>query len=463
MNAINEYLDPTACPEERPSMDSMSESTRALHRDIDDNARRLGAPCLHPEDRTIQLDLLGSERMAQWQEGKVAFLFEGEGCWSELPQVYARYGTEPTLSLLQALKALEGAHSAVAVDCGMQAVALLTDVLMSAGDHAVVMRQVYNKSAKYIQYTAERLGGSVTIVEDGDLSALGAAIHEKTKMVFAETFTNPLMRAQDPRALGETIAKSEARPALVLDTTIATPWAFQAPALSFPGVAFVVGAGTKALAGQDRDLFGYIASNDAERMNQVMDLMAMRGGILDWRRAEAIVSDLALAKENHLKRCRAAVRIASFLDRHPRVESVYHPSLPSHPDRSAIDACYHGDRLGSLLSFSVTEEAQARKLSDAIATCVAIRYALSFDGLVSKVNHHRTVSEYFTPEAALKTARIDRLVRIGVGLEASDDLIACLNWALHHGQHLPEEALASWRTERLAQLSGSAKPTSPST
>jgi len=80
------------------------------------------------------------------------------------------------------------------------------------------------------------------------------------------------------------------------------------------------------------------------------------------------------------------------------------------------------------------------------------RYALSFDGPATKVNHHRTVSEYFTPEDVMARAGIDRLVRLGIGLEAADDLIACLNWTLHHEHAVTSEALDAWRAARAEAL-----------
>jgi len=76
------------------------------------------------------------------------------------------------------------------------------------------------------------------------------------------------------------------------------------------------------------------------------------------------------------------------------------------------------------------------------------RYALSFDGLATKVNHHRTVSEYFTPAEQLADLGIDRLIRIGVGIEDADDVIACLNWTLHHERDVSSEDLVAWRTVR---------------
>jgi cystathionine beta-lyase/cystathionine gamma-synthase len=450
---MTSYLDPSGCPAERPPRASMAAETRALHDALDAHARRAGVAYLNPDSPTVQLDLLGSARVIAWQEGKAEFLFGGDACWSELPHLYARYGTTATRALIDELKRLEHASCALALDSGMQATALVLDALMAPGGHAVLMRQVYNKTRVYLDWMAQRLGGAVTIVDDGDHAALDAAIRPATRLVFAETFTNPLVRAQDVPALGALVRAARAKaPAikLVIDDTIATPWGLRAPVLDHADV--VVGSGTKALGGADTDLWGYVATRDATIGNAVMDLVAMRGGILDWRRATAILAGLPAASAAHARRSATATRVATFLASHPRVEHVFHPSRPDHPDAAAIAAGYA--RPGSLLSFRVrgASEDETRHVADVLATTAIVRYALSFDGLATKVNHHKTVSEYFTPDDQLRRLGFDRLIRLACGVEAPDDLCAALNWALHHAGAIRAEDLAAWQAARAAEL-----------
>lgn len=451
MSAVTAWADPSGCPAEPPPLSRMAASTRALHEGLDAHARRAGIPYLHPDEPTVQLDLLGSADVIAWQEGKAAFLFAAEGCWSELPPLYARYGTGPTGALIARVKTLEGASAALVVDSGMQATALVFDALMTPGDHAVLCRQIYNKTRSYMQWLADRIGGAVTIVDDGDLAALAAAITPATRVVFAETFTNPLVRAQDIPGLVRVVRAARESGAhdlrLVVDDTIATPWAFTAPLLA-QGVDVVVASGTKALSGTDRDLWGYIATNDTPTANAVMDLVAMRGGILDWRRATAILDGLDAAGEAHTRRCDTAERLAAFLATHPRVSEVFHPSLPTHPDAAIVARDYV--RTGSLLSFRVADadETATRHVADVLAMTTVVRYALSFDGLATKVNHHQTVSEYFTPVEQLRRNGFDRLIRLAVGLEDADDLIAALNWALHHAASTSAADVTAWQGAR---------------
>ena len=451
MSELAPWLDPAACPADRPPLARMSTATRELHAALDARARADGVAWLHPERRTIQRDLLGSPNVVAWQEAKLAFTIRGDGAWSELPHLYARYGTPGTAALIAELRALEGARCAFVTDCGMQAFALVTDALLAAGGHAVVMRQVYNKTKTFLEWTARRIGATLSFVDDGDHAALAAAITPATRFVFAETFTNPLVRAQDIGALVTTIRERNPATRLVIDSTIATPWAFRTPLLA-RGVGVVIGSLTKGLGGQDRALGGYIATDDADLGNQLMDLIAMRGGILDEERARAVVEGMPAARDRHARRCATAARVAAFLAAHPRVERVFSPSLRDHPDAAVIARDYV--RTGSIVAFRVrdADELRHRHIADVLASTAVPRYALSFDGLATKINHHRTVSEYFTPDDVVARAGIDRLIRIAVGLEDADDLVACLNWTLHHERHVTTADLDAWRAARSADL-----------
>jgi cystathionine gamma-synthase len=455
MARLGAYLDPHTCPAEPPPLAAMAERTRSLHEAIDANIRASKCAVLHPDSPTVQLDMFGSSEVIAWQEGKAAFLFMGEGCWSELPPLYARYGTSDTRALILRMRQIENARAVVLADSGMQATALVIDSLMRPGSHAVLMRQVYNKTRTYLEHISGRLGGSVTIVDDGDYATLREAVRPESTLMLCETFTNPLMRAQDPQMLGRIV--SEARSVakglkLVIDSTIATPWGMKQPLLDVPGVSGVVASGTKALGGQDRDLWGYLATNDVDLANQVMDLTAMRGGILDWRRARAILAGLDHAEHAHARRCESASRVAAFLAAHPRVERAFHPSLADHPDAAVVAA--HYARSGSIVSFRVkdADERSTRQLADVLAMTVVMRYATSFDGLATKVNHHKTVSEYFTPADRLARDGFDRLIRLGIGVEEADDLCAALNWMLHHGTSITSERIAEWQRSRRREL-----------
>lgn len=452
---MQDYLDPTGCPNEPPAIQKMTPATRLLHAAIDAASKKRGVPYLHPEDPSIQLDLLGSRHMITWQESKSAALFAGESCWSELPQIYGRYGVESTRQLIGKVRQLEDASAVVLTDCGMQACAFILDVLVQPRSHAIVMRQVYNKTKKHLEWLCNRSNATFEVINDGDLDALEAAVQPQTTVIFAETYTNPLTRALDPEALSALILRLREKRArrlrLVLDNTIASPWGVKRPLLAFDGIDVVVASGTKSLGGQDRDLWGYVASHNYDILNEIMDLQATRGGILDWRRASVIVDGLEESSAAFKQRCASAERVAGFLASHPRVAEVFHPSLPQHPD--AVIVRKHYALPGSLLSFRIPgDEDTARHFADVLATCVVPRYALSFDGLTTKINHHPTVSEYFTPEDELKRCGFDRVLRLGVGLEAPEDVMACLNWALWNHDKVAAATVLAWQEQREKDL-----------
>ena len=449
---IRKYLDPSSSPIARPPLECMAEATQSLHESIDQATKRCGIPYLHPEGPSIQLDLLGSQRMTQWQEDKAQLMFTAAGCWSELPQVYSRYGAEFTRRLIGEVRTLEGAAGAIVTDSGMGACALLFDVLVRNGSHSVFSRQLYNKTRHYLDWLSNQVAASITIVDENDYEGLERAVCQDTTLLFVETYSNPLLRAVDPARLGSLVERCRNEGAhklvAIVDNTVASPWGLKSSLLTFPGIDVVVASGTKALGGQDRDMWGYIASDRIDLLNEVMDLQAMRGGILDWRRAEAILAGLPAAQEHFSSRCSSASTVAQFLHQHPRVSTVFHPALQDHPDKEAVSRYY--DLPGSLLSFRIrgASEEDTKHFADVLATCTVLRYALSFDGLCTKVNHHRTVSEYFTPEEELKRSGFDRLIRLGIGVEAPQDIMACLNWALWHFEEVTPDEVVEWQEQR---------------
>ena len=454
--SLDDYQDPTSCPFERPAIDKMCEDTRNLHTQIDAFAKQHGQRWLHPNSPTLTQDLLGGRQMQDWQERKGAMSMLGEDCWSKLPQVYGRYASAPGLKLIEAVCKLENAKAAVVTDCGMQATAITMDTLLKPGAHAIISRQVYNKSKAYLDWSAPRLNLRPEVVDAITPETIREKATAETVMVFAETFTNPLMHALDLQALSDVVVEMRQEQAprlrLVIDNTIATPWGVNTPILDLPGIHLVVSAGTKALGGEDKDMWGYIASNVMDLINPCMDTQAMRGGILSWRCAEVIHQGLEQAESHFEKRCASAKQVVNFLLSHPKVSEVFHPSVPDHPHRSIIDAQYKAE--ASLLSFRIDglDEEQTGHFCDVLAMTVVPRYALSFDGLVTKLNHHKTVSEFYAPGPLLRKQGIDRLVRLGVGTEDPTDIIACLNWALWHFESISTVEVEAWQDSRMADL-----------
>jgi cystathionine beta-lyase/cystathionine gamma-synthase len=432
----------------------MEAATVDLHEAIDANIRSFGWGYLSPEGESVITDLMGSGRMVDWQERKAAATFLSSSCWSELPQVYGRYGGRCSVELVRRVKALESAEAAVVTDSGMAAAAVLFDALLEPGDHVIAARGIYNKTRACLSWLERRMGIEATWIGDEEIDGLLDFVTERTRIIIVEIFTNPLTRAFDPRTLASLAREGRTRSPrlrLVVDDTIVSPWGVRAPLLE-AGVDFVIASGTKALDGRDRNMWGYVASNRVEEMNACMDVLAMRGGALDEMRSRSVLSGLERAHRRFEIRCQGAREVASFLDRHPAISAVHHPSLASHPDREIVERCY--TLPGSLVSFRLANagDPATRHFCDVLAMTGVVRYALSFDGLVSKVNHHRTVSEYFTAEAEVERLGVDRLVRFAMGLEATRDVIACLDWALAEHPRISEAEVLAWQRDRASGL-----------
>ncbi len=451
MRDTSSYSDPEHCPSEPPRPEGFSEYTRRLHGDIDGHARSLGEPVLTPDGDSVSYDLFSSQNIVAWQERKSEAVFSDDDCWAELLPIYGRYGQHALQRYGASLATLYDVRVALATCSGMTAVSTVLESFVEPGSEAVLVGQVYNKTRSLLETMTERLGGRLHRVAYNDVDALKGVLDRRTALVMVETFTNPHMRALDLAGLRGALTKHP-QTLLVVDDTIATPWGPRHSLLGEGGADIVVGSGTKALAGNDSATSGYIVSGRAELLNACMNTLATRGGLLDARTAEALLAGLETAEQRHQLRCDSASEVASFLAAHPRVGDVYHPSLADHPDRNVIERDYA--RTGSLLSFRLSEPGEdvAKAVCDALAYTGVFRYALSFDGLVSKVNHHRSVSEYFTPEEVCRASDLHGLIRLGIGTESSTDLIACLNWALWHGASLDEAKRAEWERERRQTL-----------
>ncbi len=427
--ALAPWLDAATCPPTPPPRGLWEARTRALH-DAVDAAADADGRWLHPEGDTVQQDLGSHDTVEAWQEAKAAFLFGAEGCWSSLEPLYARYGAPQTRALVGALAEAYGGVGAVVTDSGMSAMGLLADALVTPGAHVVVVGEVYNKTRSLLRWAAERVGGAFDEVADAD--ALPAALRPATRLVMGELVSNPLGEVLDAVAVLAAVRASSPDARVVVDDTLVTPWGARTPLLDL-GVDVVTGSLTKALSGDDRTLGGYVVSRRSELLNRVMDLQALRGGVLDRRRAGAVAAGLEPARARFARRCASANLLARWLAAHPRVERVHHPSTTGGALAEALLVA--APMPGSVVSFRVRDldDAGHRALADRIGGQGLVRVALSFDGLVTKVNHHRTVSEYFTAPAELRRRGLDRLVRLGVGVEDPATVAAVIGWALAVG------------------------------
>ena len=445
-----------------PSLDEASAHTQRLHKSINAYGQQCGYPYLNPESPTVQIDLFHGDRVADWQNAKASAAMLGTTSSSTLDPIYARYATHETNQLIKSICRIENCAAALVTDSGMQACALIMDALIRPGSHIIMSEQVYAKTKSFLEWTAARMDIEFSYVNHLTADVLNRDVMPNTTLVLGETFSNPLMRALDLKGLSDTVVALRKNQApglrLVIDHTISTPYGSKSPMLDYPGIDAVLTAGTKAMGGHDQDIWGYVASNRIGLINTLADLQSMRGGVLSWRSAKSINRHLGGTEALFKQRCASASEVVEFLEKHPEVEEVFHPSSPRYVDSQIAQSQYKLH--GSLLSFRLKnagDEHQVSHFCNVLAATTLFRYALSFDGLVSKVNHHTTVSEFFTPPGKLRSLNIDRLVRLAIGTEDSQDLKRALNWALENWQKISISDAAEFADQRAARFQDNSK------
>ncbi len=335
---------------------------------------------------------------------------------------YGRYGNPTVRELEQRLAALEGAEDAVAFASGMAAISTAVLALAKAGDHIVLFRDCYRRTRQLVTGTLSRFGIEHTIVPPGDLDALDRAIQKNTRVVLSESPTNPFLHCVDLEKLAE-VARSHGRIRTIVDATFATP--INCRPLSF-GVDLVVHSATKYLSGHN-DVLGGLVAGSSSLVSLLRDARGVLGGVMDPHAAFLIGRGLKTLGVRVERQNTAALAIARFLESHPAVGRVYYPSLASHPSHAIADAQMRGG--GGVVSFVVRGGRDAA--SRVVDRCTIARIAPSLGGVETLVEQPAIMSYFELGERELAELEIDpALIRLAVGLEDADDLIADLAQAL---------------------------------
>src|SRR5204862_534050 len=333
---------------------------------------------------------------------------------------YARTRNPTREALERNIAALEGGLHGFAFGSGLAALDAVMK-LLSAGDHVVSGENVYGGSHRQMTHIWSRMGITFTFVDGGDSQAVAAAVTPNTKIVYAETPTNPMMRLCDLAATGEIARK--ARALFVVDNTFATPY-FQQP-LEF-GADIVLHSTTKYLNGHS-DMVGgmLVATRDdvAERLGFIQNSSGAVPWPFDCWLALRGTKTLALRMRQHDANGR---RIADWLTRHPKVSQVYYPGLPSHPQHDL--ACRQMSGFGGMISIELGSVERARRL---VERTKIFALAESLGGVESLIGHPASMTHASVPPAMRRAMGLtDSLVRLSVGIEVVDDLIADLEQAL---------------------------------
>ncbi len=385
--------------------------TRASEQDL---TRRFGTRAVHAGQ--IPDPLAGAVMTPIYQTS--TYIQEGLGRHKGFEYARTR---NPTREVLERnVAALEGARHGFAFSSGLAALDAVMK-LLSAGDHVVSGENVYGGTHRQMTHIWARLGLTFTFVDGGDPAQIAAAVTPATKLVYAETPTNPMMRLCDLAAAGDIARRAKAL--FVVDNTFATPF-FQRP-IEF-GADIVLHSTTKYLNGHS-DMVGgiLVAQRDdlADRLAFIQNSSGAVPGPFDCWLAMRGTKTLALRMRQHDSSGR---RIAEWLSHHPRVRRVYYPGLPSHPQHALAARQMSG--FGGMISLELGDVAFARRFVERTRI-----FALgeSLGGVESLVGHPASMTHASVPASMRQAMGLtDSLVRLSVGIEDVEDLIADLDQAL---------------------------------
>jgi cystathionine beta-lyase/cystathionine gamma-synthase len=343
-----------------------------------------------------------------------------EGLGKHKGYEYARTQNPTRAALERNIAALEGAKFGFAFASGMAAIDA-TLRLVKAGEHVIVSDNTYGGTFRLFTRILSNYNVEFDFVDTSDAMNVEAAIKPNTKMVFIETPTNPVMIVSDLKGISEVAHRVGAR--VVCDNTFMSPY-LQRP-LEF-GVDIVVHSTTKYLNGHSDGIGGIVVLNNEEDANWLGFVQNSAGAILSPLDAWLVMrgtKTLALRMEQHDKSGRA---VAAFLEEHPKVKRVYYPGSASHPQHELARRQQHG--FGGMVAFDVGSLSAARTVLESVKLCTL---AESLGGVETLISHPATMTHASVDTAKRERLGItDGLVRISVGLEDTDDIIADIDEAL---------------------------------
>ena len=340
--------------------------------------------------------------------------------------VYSRFSNPNFTILERRLAALEGTTGCIATGSGMGAILLLFMSLLKAGDHVVCSQSVFGSTIKLLQTEFGKFGVQSSFVSQTDVHAWRAAIQPNTRLLFAETPTNPTIEVCDIRALAD--LAHDAGALLVVDNCMCSP-ALQQP-VKF-GADIVMHSGTKFLDGQGRVNAGALCASQELVEGKFAPMMRSAGISVSPFNAWIVAKGLETLAVRVKAQSEAALQLAQWLEAHPAVARVYYPGLKSHPQHALAMAQQSGSG-GAVLSFDVKGRSSmddaARVAAFAVIDATRVcSIAANFGDVRSIITHPASTTHGRLTEAQRQAAGITQaMIRLGVGLEHLDDLKADL-------------------------------------
>ncbi len=333
--------------------------------------------------------------------------------------VYSRF-SNPNLTIMERrLAALEGTSGCIATGSGMGAILLMFLALLKAGDHVVCSQSVFGSTIKLLQGEFAKFGVESTFVSQTDLAQWKAAIKPNTRLLFAETPTNPMTEVCDIQALADMAHNAGAL--LAVDNCMCSP-ALQQP-VKF-GADIVMHSGTKFLDGQGRVNAGALCATQVMVDEKFLPVMRSGGLSLSPFNAWVVAKGMETLSVRMKAQSDNSLQLAQWLEQHPAVARVYYPGLPSHPQYELAMKQQSGSG-GAVLSFDVKGGREPSfAVIDATQVC---SIAANFGDVRSIITHPATTTHGRLTEAQRQAAGIGQgMIRMGVGLEHIEDLKADL-------------------------------------
>ena len=333
---------------------------------------------------------------------------------------YGRYGNPTVASFEQRLAALEGAEACISTASGMSAILMMCMGLLKAGDHVVCSHSMFGSTIKLIGTDLAKFGVESTFVSQTDVAAWQAAIKPTTKLLFAETPTNPLTEVCDIRALADIAHNAGAL--LCLDNCFATP-ALQLPMAL--GADIVMHSGTKYLDGQGRVMAGALCASQELVTKTFLPVLKSAGMTLAPFNAWVVLKGLETLDIRMQAQSARALQLAQWLQDHPAVARVHYPGLASHPQHALAMAQQSGSG-GAVLSFELkagdAEQARARAFH-VLDSLQVMSLSTNLGDTKTLMAHPASTSHGRLTEAQRQTAGVVQgLIRVAVGLEHLDDI-----------------------------------------
>ena len=335
---------------------------------------------------------------------------------------YARLGNPTVASMEVRLAALEGAEACIATSTGMSAILLMCLGLLKSGDHVICSHSMFGSTIKLIGSEFAKFGVQTTFVSQTQVAEWKAAIQPNTRLLFAETPTNPLTEVCDIKALAEIAHAGHAL--LVVDNCFATP-ILQRPLEM--GADLIVHSGTKYLDGQGRVMAGALCGSKALIDDVFGPVMRSAGMTLSPFNAWVVLKGLETLGIRMKAQSEQTMALAQWLEAQPQVARVFYPGLKSHPQHALAMAQQSGMG-GAVLSFEVKSQVPEQGRENAFKVMNAMRtvsLCTNLGDVKTLVAHPASTSHGRLTEAQRQVAGIQQsLIRVAVGLEHLDDLKA---------------------------------------